>query len=307
MQLRAIMHVYRLYRRLINTVLVSGVVAAVLTLSLIMAPTAGAINIGGPSDCDTNALISCGAHSTSALIGAYNSSAYVRAVYAYFGVSQADIANLPATNVAGRVTKDGNVFVDGQSRAVATDAMTAGRHDIPGSTQVNFQDATFFKRPPSVSFQQNSLPAFVSMNNGRFQFAIIASCGNVVRATPTAAPQTAIGQARAVSQPPAKPQAKPPVVPAPAPQTQTQSQSQEVNVNSTNINKNTQVNNQSAAPETAAQTQPAATAATQQPATQAASSTLANTGPTDMVGIFLASTGLGVLCYRKFILHQLVD
>ncbi len=307
MQLRAVRHVYRLYRGIINVAMASGVVAVVLTLSLIMAPTAGAINIGGPSDCDnnTNSIVNCGVHSTGAVISAYNSSAYVRAVYAYFGISQADIANLPANNVAGRVTKDGNVFIDGQPRAVATDAITAGRHDIPGSTQVSFQGTTFFKRPPSVSFQQDSLPAFVSMNNGRFQFAIIASCGNPVRAAATVAPQTAVGQARAVSQPPAKPQAQPATTPAPT-QTQTQSQSQEVNVNNTNINAQVNHGQFVPAPETVAQTQPAAPAA-QQPATQPASSTLVNTGPTGTVGIFLASTGLGVLFYRKFILRQLVD
>lgn len=293
MQLRAMMHVYRLYRQIINVAMASGVVAVVLTLSLIMSPTAGAINIGGPSDCDSNALISCGAHSTSAVISAYNSSAYVRAVYAYFGISQGDMANLPANNVAGRVTKDGNVFIDGQSRAVATDAVTGGRQDIPGSTQVNSNGAVFYKRPPSVSFQQDSLPAFVSMNNGRFQFAIIASCGNAVRAAATVPPQTAVGQARAVSRPQ-----------APAP-TQTQSQSQEVNVNSTNVNENTQVNNQPPAPEIAAQTQPAASAAAQQPAAQPASSTLVNTGPAGTVGIFLASVGAGVLAYRRFLLRRL--
>lgn len=259
------------------------VTGAVLGLGLALAPAAGAITIGGPSDCDNNAVISCGAHSTSALMQAYHSSTYVQKVYAYFGISAADMASLNNTNVAGSVTKDGKVFVDGQSRAVATSGVTGGRQNMPGSTQVNFQGITFFKRPPSVSFQQSSLPAFVSMKNGQFQFAIIASCGNAVRAVPTARPTpTAVAPAKPVSKP--KPQAKP----APS-QVQSQQQQQQVNVNqSQNVT----------VPSSTTTTTPSA------PSAQT-SSNLPNTGPAGTIGVFLASTLLGTWGYRRFMLHRL--
>jgi hypothetical protein len=84
--------------------------------------------------------------------------------------------------VAGEVYKDGTVKVNGQ--VVATDAITAGRQNISGSTKVTTNGTTFYRRPPSVSFVSSPLSAYVVMKNGVFQFAILASCGNPVSAHP---------------------------------------------------------------------------------------------------------------------------
>lgn len=298
---QALAHNYHLYRKEFFGALVAGVGILTILLSIIMAPAASAINIGGPSDCDNNAIIRCGAHSTSALVNAYNSSAYVRGVYAEFGITNADMANIHATNVAGRVTKSGEVFVDGRSQPVATSAVTGGRQNMPGSTKVNHQGAIFYKRPPSVSFQQASLPAFVSMNNGRFQFAVIASCGNAVAARPTApTQQQAVAPARPVSKPKNQQPAPPPAAPT---------QSQEVNVNNTNVNQNTQtqINKQAAAPPEQTAPVPAETPAAPapQPATETSAAVLPNTGPTGLIGTFLAAVGLGTLGYRRLLLRRL--
>lgn len=281
---------------------ITTVSGAVLALSLAFTPAVSAITIGGPSDCDNNAIISCGAHSTGSLMNSYNSSAYVRKVFAYFGISSADISSLPSTNVAGIVTSSGAVQVNGKT--VANNAVTGGRQNIAGSTQVNFQGITFFKRPPSVSFQQSSLPAFVSMKNGVFQFAVIASCGNAVMAHPTSAPQkAAVAPAHAVSKPPQHQQPKP-KQPAPTQtQAQTQAQSQEVNINNSNT-QNVQSAPQAAPAETTP-TETATTPAAEQPATEQASK-LADTGPAGTIGVFLAATGLGIVAYRRFILHKLL-
>ncbi|HVX48091.1 MAG TPA: hypothetical protein VHA05_01910 [Candidatus Saccharimonadales bacterium] len=308
------MNTYRLYKAEFLATVVALVGTVMLSVSLVAAPVASAVTIGGPSDCDKNAIIYCGAHSTEELIHDYNNSAYVRGVYAEFGITQADISNLPSTNVVGRVTKDGNVFVDGKSQAVATNAVTGGQQNMPGSTRVNHQGAIFYKRTPSVSFQQDSLPAFVSMNNGRFQFAVIASCGNAVSATPTAQPQqpTAVAPAKPVSKPQQKPQPK--SVPTPAP-SMSQSQSQEVNVNNTNtnVNNNTnlqmQVNEQKVVAQTAKATpkpkptpeQPAKQA---QPASQNTAATLPNTGPTGVVGAFLIAVGIGTFAYHRLLVRR---
>jgi hypothetical protein len=210
-------------------------------------------------------------------MNAYSSDPYVRKVYAYFGVTPSDIANLPSTNVAGSVTKGGAVIANGQT--VATGAVTAGRQDMPGSTKVTFQGITFFKRPPSVSFQQSALPAFVAMNHGVFQFAIIASCGNVVVAHAVAQPKAAVAPAKAVSQP--KPQQH-----QPAP-TQTQKQSQQVTVNNTQT------------VQSAPQSSPAPTSTSSQPVS------LANTGPAGVVGVFVLATAAGVWGYRRLLLRKL--
>ena len=314
--------IHRLRWKNIFTALTVGAGSIMLITSLVFTPAASAISIGGPSDCGGNAMIHCGAHSSEALTNAYNSRAYVRGVYAEFGITQGDIANLPSTNVAGRVTKDGNIFVDGQSNAVATNAVTGGRQNIPGSTKVNHQGAIFYRRPPSVSFQQASLPAFVSMQNGQFQFAVIASCGNAVSAQPVSPPHHAVAPAKAVSKPEQKPQPKPqpkpqqpaPAQPAPAPTPQ-------VNVNNTNTNVNNNVNTQTqvvtqkqvswqpAPAPTPAQPQSTETVATAQPSSaapaQATASTLPNTGPTGVVGAFLLSVGLGTWAYRWLLLRRL--
>jgi hypothetical protein len=170
---------------------------------------------------------------------------------------------------------------------------------MPGSTKVNHQGAVFYKRPPAVSFAQSSLPALVSMKDGHFQFAIIASCGNPVSAAPTPQPHVAVGQAKVVSKPPHKPQPQPTAMPAPTQsQTQSQSQSQEVNVNNININSNTQITKQ-AAP------QPATKSTTVQPSVQHSAATLPNTGPTGVIGAFLIAVGVGTLGYRRLLLSRI--
>lgn len=275
--------------------LVVAVIALMMCLGLVISPTVSAISIGGPSDCDNNAIINCGAHSTAALKQAYNSSAYVQKVFAYFGISGADMANLASTDVAGRVTKDGKVFVDGQSQAVATNAVTGGRQNIAGSNAVNFQGAVFYARPPSVSFQQASLPAFVSMKNGSFQFAVIASCGNAVRATPTQQPKAAVAPARVVSrqQPQPKPQPQAPT----QSQQQQQQQSQQVNINNSNTQTAQTASPPQPVPETVAVAAPA----------QEVPGKLVNTGPGSTAGLFVASTAIGTLFYRRFILRRLYN
>jgi hypothetical protein len=301
---QATMHIYQLYRKEFWASLAALAGSLMLVFSLAMAPAAGAMNIGGPSDCDSNAVIRCGAHSTSALQHAYNSSAYVRGVFAAFGINSADMSDLASTNVAGRVTKSGDVFVDGKSKPVATDAMTGGRQNMAGSTKVNSNGAVFYRRPPSASFQQNSLPAFVAMHNGRFQFAVIASCGNAVSAKPTAPVKhhVAVAPAKPVSKPK---QQKPAAKPAPS----------KVVVNSTNVNTNvntqkqTQINKQSqAVQQTKAKptAQPQSTAQTSvaQPSSQSTATTLPNTGPTGVIGAFLTAVGLGTLAYRRLLLKR---
>jgi hypothetical protein len=337
-------------KRVYKTRVLLLIASIVLGFGLITVPSAGAISIGGPSDCDDNAIIKCGAHSTSALIQSYNSSAYVQKVYAHVGISAADMANLPDTNVAGRVMRDGRVFVDGQSQAVATDAITGGRQGA--GTRFDVQGAVFFQRPPSSpsSFQQDSLPAFVSMKNGVFQFAVIASCGNAVRATPVMQPKPAVAPAKPVSHPMPKPQpqqpqpVKPkpqkpqPVTPAPAqPQAAPSQQQQQQTVNQ-NVNQQVTVNNTSSskseqAPPPAAPTTPPTSTSPTSPAPEApttAAETVAAAPPTETaaapatsettpsaslpnvggstggtIGVFVGSTLLGILGYRRYLLHIL--
>ena len=149
------------------------------------------ISIGGPSDCDGNAVMYCGAHSTNDLISKYNNSGSVRDIYEYFGIGPNEVRSMDSNGVkvvAGKVTKSGDVL-DNNGKVIATNALTAGRENISGSTHVTNRGTSFYTRPPSVSFLSNSLDAFVVLkDNGEFKYAILAACGNPVKATPKAPP-----------------------------------------------------------------------------------------------------------------------
>lgn len=142
-----------------------------------------AVSFNGTRNCDGNAVMYCGAMSTSEVTSKFNASATIRDIYSYFGINGQSIASMPADAVAGQVTKSGDVVVNGQ--VVATNALTAGRSYIAGSARAKVGDTVFYTRHPSVSFLNNSLSAFVVMKNGVFQFAVISSCGNPVSGSAT--------------------------------------------------------------------------------------------------------------------------
>lgn len=162
--------------------MISGAVVGMLAIGILqVVPTAGALSLNSKRDCDNNAVIHCGALSTKEVQERYAQEG-VAAIYDYFGIKAAHINTIDTTAVAGQVTKDGKVLVKGKT--VATGAMTAGRQDIPGSAKVAHQGVTFYARPPRVSFKSSPLAAFVVMKDGQFSYAILASCGNPVIATP---------------------------------------------------------------------------------------------------------------------------
>jgi hypothetical protein len=157
----------------------------VLPITILWPYPSKALTIDSPSDCDANAILQCGANTPAEVKQKYDADAHARSVYHYFGITHIDVDNLHDQAVEGKVTIGGRVLVNGQE--VATNATTAGYDDMGNSQKVIANNTTFFVRAPSESFQQDSLPAFVMMKDGQFDFAIIASCGNPVIATPTKA------------------------------------------------------------------------------------------------------------------------
>jgi hypothetical protein len=137
--------------------------------------------------CNGDFVIPGGVGSTSDVTAAY-SYPRVKHVYQHFGITQQDMDNIGnsmsnGTGTAnGTVTKSGNVIISGT--VVATNAITAGCQNIAGSTTVNDGYMTFYTRPTSVSFASSSLNAYIVMKNGQFDYAILTSCGNPVKATP---------------------------------------------------------------------------------------------------------------------------
>jgi hypothetical protein len=174
----------------------------VLIYMLLMPFSVNALSLTSERDCNPNAVIRCGALSTNELMSKYNNQPSVQSIYSNFSISRDDINAMGTTALAGTVTSDGKVIVSGN--VVANNAMTAGRQNIAGSQAVTQNGVTFYKRPPRVSFTSSSLSAFVVMNSGRFDFAIIASCGNPVSATATAA-KPPVQQKSAVAAPAPQP------------------------------------------------------------------------------------------------------
>jgi len=141
-----------------------GIVGISLALgSMLGTVTTHGLSINSARDCDANAVIRCGALSTEELRQKYNNDHSIRTIFNHFGISREDIRRLDATVVAGHVTRDGRVIVNGKT--VATNAMTAGRQHMPGSTRVNRNGIQFYMRPPRVSFQSERLAAFIVMTN----------------------------------------------------------------------------------------------------------------------------------------------
>lgn len=141
-------------------------------------------------DCNANAVIYCGVSSVSDLQKKYsggdskNASGSAQDIYGYFGISSTQVNQLGSQDVrTGEVYSDGRVTLNGQT--VATNAITAGRQNMAGSTKHTIGGTVFYTRPVSVSFASSPLKAFVVMNNGKFAYAILESCGNPVKATPT--------------------------------------------------------------------------------------------------------------------------
>ncbi|MEO7364553.1 MAG: hypothetical protein ABIV43_03545 [Candidatus Saccharimonadales bacterium] len=165
------------------------------SLTTVLTASASALSIDASNDCDDNAVIYCGADSTSQLIAKYNTGdghnklGSIRTIYNHFGISSSDVRALNSTAVAGFVVRDGRVIVG--DKVVATNATTAGRQNIAGSTKISENNISYYTRTPSVSFRSDKLPAYVVMKDGVFQFAIIANCANPVVATPTAKPAPA--------------------------------------------------------------------------------------------------------------------
>ena len=168
----------------------TAIVAAVVVLGATGAAGTIVQPVQAAGDCKDNSVIRCGAFDVGTLQNRYASNSSVRAIYAAapFGISSNTFYSSLSTMQNGAVYKNGTVTVG--SRVVATNAITAGRRYIPGSSDMHIPGVLAYSRAPSVSFRQNSLSAFVKLDaNGRFMFAVIKECGNPVTARPTSPPQ----------------------------------------------------------------------------------------------------------------------
>ncbi|HET8690454.1 MAG TPA: PKD domain-containing protein, partial [Candidatus Saccharimonadales bacterium] len=135
--------------------------------------TSNAADVDNSPDCDTVAIIKCGAYSKQAVLNKMHGD--VTKTFSALGISRSDVQN--AHFVSGIVWRDGRVTVNGKT--VATNAMTASRnykcaHRITSTTCT---------MSPS-HFVTAGQTALVAMKGDTFDFAVIKPCGNPVKATP---------------------------------------------------------------------------------------------------------------------------
>lgn len=208
---------YHVTPRFVHGMVIGAFVGLVIVFTFgSVLPVGAVVSLNSVRDCDTNAVINCGTLNTTELQQRYYNTG-VATIYNHFGISAADINRTHDTAQVGRVYKNGQVTIG--DTVVATGAITAGRHNISGSTKHVINGTTFYTRAPSVSFRVDSIAAFVIMNDGQFKYAILAACGNPVMATPIPKKET--------PPPPAPPEEPPVEEPpttsslAPPPSTQT--------------------------------------------------------------------------------------
>lgn len=181
-------------RKGFNWIRIASVTAAILlVISLVMivlgaSKTAAAVSFGGKKDCNSNSIINCGATTASELYSKYLTSEKAQHVYSAFGISAGDIRNLDSTAVAGYATKSGNVYLN-NGQLVATDDFSAGFNPKGNhSTQHTFAGTTYYNTKSQFAFLSDSITGWVVMRNGKFQFMILASCGNPVVGKPVLPP-----------------------------------------------------------------------------------------------------------------------
>lgn len=165
-----------------NRRFLSVVAASLLAVPLFISQVLAAEQ---PRDRDNNAVIYGGAYTKAELIDKWkngdgkNSTASISEAMQWAGATQVEVQQ----SVDGVVRKDGSVWVG--DKQVAKDAVTLGREQKNPNEQ---RIGQFYARPAGDNFAVSSIEAFVYMPNGKFEWAIIKSCGNPVKATPTAQP-----------------------------------------------------------------------------------------------------------------------
>ena len=187
-------------------------IGLVLVFSLGKPASVDALTLSATRDCDSYAIIHCGALSTAELKKDYT-SADVTPIYRYFGITATDINYIGSRAVAGRVYDNGVVKVQG--KVVATKAITAARKFVKGSHKVTVSGHTYYVRYVSASFSRTSEAAFVVMKNGVFDYAVLGPCGNPIKATAKSAPTPVSTTAQPTSTTPTN---TPPIDTTPAPQ-----------------------------------------------------------------------------------------
>lgn len=136
-------------------------------------------------DCSDNAVIRCGVTDINQLRSKYNADASTQNIFAAYGLTGAVVNG--ATVKTGTTTRSGDVIVDG--KVVATNAHSAGRQYISGSTRKESNGTVYYDSPNQTAFRTDSLAIIAFFDgDGKFIGAVLTDCGNPLTGTPTPVP-----------------------------------------------------------------------------------------------------------------------
>jgi PKD repeat protein len=138
-------------------------------------------DIDNTPDCDTVAIIKCGAFSRDALVQKYDQNLYgdLQKVYGAFGISRGDLTS--GSIYQGVIWRDGRVTI-GMNTVVATIAMPAGRWYHPTGDMQYIPGTVRAYKMSTSHFADEGQTAMIWMKDGQFQFAVIKPCSNPVTA-----------------------------------------------------------------------------------------------------------------------------
>ncbi len=136
-------------------------------------------------DCSDNAVVRCGVVDINDLRSKYNADASTQNIFAAYGLTSAVING--ATAKTGTTTKNGDVIVDG--KVVATNAHSAGRQYISGSTRKESNGTVYYDSPNQTAFRTNSIAIIAFFDgDGKFIGGVMNDCGNPLTGTSTPVP-----------------------------------------------------------------------------------------------------------------------
>jgi len=172
-----------LYKRFALKGALAGVLIAATAIAGSVLFSGKPVQATDAGDCGPSSIITCGVKSVPEIISKYNTNATVHGTFNAFGINDSDLQKLNSHAVLGTVYED---FFDGHDvvvvgdKIVAVNAVTAGRVYVNGSTLLgNFGGVNIYKRPYHLS-NHRPKQAFVYMENGVFQFGVLAECGNPI-------------------------------------------------------------------------------------------------------------------------------
>lgn len=144
-----------------------------------------------PRECDSNAILRCGAITPSEFIGDVRSDnggtqKDLKTIYADSRVGDLggeDYDRFKSTARMGKVYKNGDVIVDGQK--VMTGANSLGREKFNSHRQpITIGGKTYYYSSTNASFAADSIDAMVMFDgDGTVETVILTSCGNPVWGT----------------------------------------------------------------------------------------------------------------------------